>query len=94
MRVVDPCATRRRGGVQGQRHSRPESALAELGRRVAARRLELGLTLRGCAAGRDFDNSWLSQVENGRRNPSLSGLLKLSDALEIPIEDLATNLPR
>ena len=37
-----------------------------------------------------LDRTYLSGIERGERNPSLESLLKIMDALELPLSELAT----
>lgn len=61
----------------------------ELGRVVQQRREELGLGRRELAERSDVSYPYLSQIETGDRDPSLRVLRKLSEALEVPVEQLA-----
>jgi len=56
-----------------------------LGKRLHKRRNELQLTLRDLAEKTDLTPSFLSQLERGLANPSLSSLQRLSDALSVPL---------
>ena len=56
-----------------------------LGNRLHKRRNELQLTLRDLADKTDLTPSFLSQLERGLANPSLSSLQRLSDALGVPM---------
>ncbi len=61
-------------------------SLAErLGLRVRERRAELGLTLADVAERASLSISYLSAVEKGVNLPSLSTLVKITDALEVSI---------
>jgi transcriptional regulator with XRE-family HTH domain len=55
---------------------------------------ELGLTTRACAEGQEFDRTWLTLVENGKRNPTLAGILKLAGALGVDASELVKGLPK
>jgi DNA-binding XRE family transcriptional regulator len=50
---------------------------------VGRRRFEMGMTRNQLAEAADLNNQVLSSIELGRRDPSLSTLLKLCDALGI-----------
>ena len=72
---------------------RQPDAIAGFGRSVRKRRIELGLTLRACAEDRNFSYGWLSQLERGKRNPTLATLLDIADALNTPLASLIEDLP-
>lgn len=57
----------------------------QLGRRLRARRQELGLSLRELAERVALTASFLSQIERDLASPSIQSLRKISDALEVPI---------
>ncbi len=59
-----------------------------LGHRVRARRTELGLTLDQLAARLDRAPSQVSAIENGHREPRLSTLRRLADALDTSVDEL------
>jgi len=53
------------------------------GRRLKERRKALGLTQGQLFARTGINNGYISQVENGRANPTLDMILKLADAVEV-----------
>ncbi len=53
-----------------------------LGRNVRRRRLELGWTQEQLAEKSGFDQRYVSQLENGRRSPTIVSLYELAVALE------------
>jgi transcriptional regulator with XRE-family HTH domain len=61
---------------------------AALGAAVKARREELGLTQEGVALAGDLHQRWVSNVENGWRNPSYSSLRRLAASLELSASEL------
>jgi transcriptional regulator with XRE-family HTH domain len=66
---------------------RRRSAAAELGSRIRARRLELGLTQEALAERAGVHTTYLGGIERGMRNPSLAKILALAAALhEDPAE--------
>jgi transcriptional regulator with XRE-family HTH domain len=67
-------------------------ATATFGRRVRARREELGLTQEGLADVVGLHWTFVGQVERGRRNISLHNILRLAAGLEIDAGDLVTRL--
>jgi transcriptional regulator with XRE-family HTH domain len=77
--------TRDRGG-EGEVSSGQSSSLAgRIGRRLRARRQELGRTLAETAARSGLSVSYLSAIEKGVNLPSLQTLVKISEALETTI---------
>lgn len=68
----------------------PESPSAQraLGRAVAERRAELGLTQEQLALRADLHQRWISNVENGHRNPSYSSLRRLAAGLDLSASEL------
>jgi transcriptional regulator with XRE-family HTH domain len=60
----------------------------EFGRQVAAARAERGLTQRELSSAAGISVTFLSEIENGKRNVSSGVLLRLSEALGIPSDDL------
>lgn len=52
-----------------------------VGRNVKRLRLELGLTQEQLAERSGFDQRYISQLEGGRRNPTVVSLFELAQAL-------------
>jgi transcriptional regulator with XRE-family HTH domain len=67
-------------------------ATIQFGKRVRARRQELGLSQEGLAAVAGLHWTFVGQVERGRRNLTLHNLLKLASALELDPGDLVRGL--
>ena len=67
---------------------RPPSAQAALGQAVKQRRQELGLTQEALALAGDLHQRYVSNVENGWRNPSYASLRKLAAALGVSTSEL------
>lgn len=67
-------------------------AAAEFGRRVRARRLELGKSQEQLAADSDVHWSFLGQVERGRRNLTFHNILKVAEALKVDPAELVQGL--
>jgi transcriptional regulator with XRE-family HTH domain len=67
-------------------------AAAEFGRRVRARRLELGKSQEQLAADSDVHWSFLGQVERGRRNLTFHNILKVAEALQVDPGELVRGL--
>jgi transcriptional regulator with XRE-family HTH domain len=60
----------------------------QLGGRIRARRTERGLTQEELAHRAGLDYSYVNQIENGRRNPSLDAIARIARALGVPVRDL------
>jgi transcriptional regulator with XRE-family HTH domain len=60
-----------------------------VGRAVKARREELRLTLRALASRSGISSSMISDIERGAKSPTISTLLELAVALEVPVAALA-----
>jgi len=61
-----------------------------LGAAVHEQRLAAGLSLRELAAATGVSNAYLSQIERGRHEPSLSVLRAVAEALGVPLAALLT----
>lgn len=59
-----------------------------LGARIRSLREEAKLTQEGLAWDCDLDKSYLSQIEAGKRLPSLTVLAQLAERLEVEVADL------
>jgi transcriptional regulator with XRE-family HTH domain len=59
-----------------------------LGQAVKARREELQLTQEGIALRADLHQRWISNVENGMRNPSYASLRRLAAGLDLSASEL------
>lgn len=66
----------------------------ELGTRLREARQERGLSLRAVAGRAGVSASLLSQVENGKTQPSVSTLYSIVSNLDISIDELLGNKPR
>jgi transcriptional regulator with XRE-family HTH domain len=69
----------------------PEQApdAAALGRAIQAIRTEHGMSQMELAEATGFMQSWISQVERGRRNPSWNNVARLVEGLGISLSELA-----
>ena len=65
-----------------------KAQLEALGAFIRAQRGVAGLTLRDLAERTQVSNAYLSQVERGLHEPSLTVLKAIADALGIPLESL------
>ena len=64
------------------------SARRRLGVRVRSSREERGLTQQSLADVIGIDRTYLSGIENGRRNVSFENLVRLARGLGIPLSEL------
>jgi transcriptional regulator with XRE-family HTH domain len=62
-----------------------QQALETLGALLRAERLAKGLSLRELAARTSVSNAYLSELERGRHEPSLSVLRAIASALDAPL---------
>ncbi len=60
----------------------------QLGQRIQQTRRAKSWTQEDLAHHAGLDFSYLNQLENGKRNPSLSTLHKIAAALGVPLKDL------
>jgi transcriptional regulator with XRE-family HTH domain len=67
---------------------------AALGLAVKARREELGLTQEKLDLRSGLHQRWISNVENGKRNPSYASLRRLALGLELSASDLIARAER
>lgn len=59
------------------------ATLRSIGRKIAQERLDLGLTQEDLAGMAEIDRSFLSYIENGRKNFSVGMLLNIATVLKI-----------
>ncbi|WP_433214777.1 helix-turn-helix domain-containing protein [Microtetraspora malaysiensis] len=64
------------------------AALAEVGPRLKRLRTERGVTLAALSEATGISKSTLSRLETGERRPSLELLLPISQAYQVPLEEL------
>ena len=62
--------------------------LTIIGQRIAQKRKEKGLSQEDLAGLCDMDRSYLSEIENGHKNLSVTVLIKIATALGIRSGDL------
>ena len=67
--------------------------LVTFGKRVKERRQKLGYTQENFAEKRDVGTEFISRIERGIGVPSFETLIKLSKALNVPIDDLINGSP-
>lgn len=71
-----------------------DPAQLALGRAVAERRAALDLTQEQLALRAGLHQRWISNVENGHRNPSYSSLRRLAVGLELATSELIQRAER
>ncbi|MGV8838831.1 MAG: helix-turn-helix domain-containing protein [Bauldia sp.] len=59
-----------------------------VGRAIRGLRLDRGLSQEALAATADLHQTYLSDLENGKRNPSIDILARIALALQVDISDL------
>ena len=64
--------------------------LDALGAQIRAQRMTAGLSLRELAVRTSVSNAYLSQIERGLHEPSISVLGAIATALDVPLETLLT----
>lgn len=57
-----------------------------IGKQIRKRRLECGITQESIANQLDVNPSHISNIENGRANPSLTALVKIANILECSVD--------
>ncbi len=62
--------------------------LALMGQRINAARTSRGMTQQKLADASGLDRTYISLVEHGRQNLSIGAVLKIANALEVPMGDL------
>jgi transcriptional regulator with XRE-family HTH domain len=73
--------------------ARKEPGAEEFGRRLKARREELGLSRRDVVEASGLSYPYVSQLETGYRLPSHKALAALAEALELPPNELSASIP-
>lgn len=69
-----------------------EKILQVLGLLVRQNRLALGISQEELGLRCDLDRTYISGVERGMRNPSLTALVTLAKGLNITVSELLNNL--
>lgn len=72
------------------RYYMKELALIKLGQIVRLRREQKNLTQHQLADKAGVDRNYIGMVERGERNPSYLSLLKISQGLDLSLEELLT----
>jgi len=65
-----------------------KAKLAALGALIRAQRVAMGLSQRDLAERAKVSNAYLSQIERGLHEPSLSVLAAIAAALDVPLGDV------
>jgi len=73
---------------------KPPAFQRALGAAARERRQELGLTQEQLALKSGLHQRWISNVETGRRNPSLSSLQRLATGLDLATSELIARTER
>ena len=73
--------------------ARKEPGAEEFGRRLKARREDLGLSRRDVVEASGLSYPYVSQLETGYRLPSHKALAALAEALELPPSELSAAIP-
>lgn len=69
-------------------HGREEKIIKEFGKRLKKARTDKKLSVRALADIADMDFGNISEIENGKINPSLTTIVLLAEALEVDPADL------
>jgi transcriptional regulator with XRE-family HTH domain len=65
-----------------------------LGATIRQYRQQCGLSQRALAVKTHLDKSYINQIEKGRRNVSVLSLLRIADALQLPVSRLLAPLEK
>jgi len=63
------------------------SIQVKVGQRIKELRNQIGISQEALANKAEIDRTYVTDVENGRRNISIQNIEKLVDALQIPLKD-------
>lgn len=64
------------------------ASLKQIGAQITVRRKKLGITQDELAGLAEIDRSFLSEIENGHKNPSITTLVKIAEALDTKVSAL------
>ena len=62
--------------------------LIQLGEKISAVRSEKGMSQKVLAEASELDRAYISSIENGKKNVTISAMLRIAAALEIPLTSL------
>lgn len=71
----------------------PKSGDSGMGRRIAARRIERGLSQAALSRRTGIDPSYVSRIETGNVHPTVRTALRIAEALRMSLEDLVGPSP-
>jgi transcriptional regulator with XRE-family HTH domain len=74
------------------RPSRNQSLIAALGVEVKVRRLEIGLSQEDVAGRCDLDRPYITMIESGRKQPTISVMYRLALALDLTLAELSARV--
>lgn len=69
-----------------------EVVYSEVGKRIVAARKERGMSQEQLSASSSIDRSHMGFIEQGRRKPTLSTLVKIANSLDMNLEQLFKGL--
>lgn len=72
--------------------SKIDNVYKELGKRIVAARTSKGVSQEKLAALSDIDRSHMGYIEQGRRKPTVATLCKITNSLDISLEQLFKGL--
>lgn len=65
-----------------------ETVLTQFGEKLREARVLKGLSQEALALSLEFDRTYISMLERGKRNPSLFTIYKIADFLDVEASDL------
>ncbi len=74
------------------RPSRNQPLIAALGVEVKVRRLEIGLSQEDVAGRCDLDRPYITMIESGRKQPTISVMYRLALALDLTLAELSARV--
>ena len=86
--LIESCVIYSTVTVVYRPHNNPMATLKSIGRKIAQIRVKQKLTQEDLAGMAEIDRSFLSYIENGRKNFSVEMMLKICKVLEIEPDDL------
>ncbi len=91
--IAPPHSSRQQPGKSnGQSSTSKREAVAGVGAQLRERRLAAGLSLRQFAKVLDVSPSFISQLENGKSQPSVATLYQICSALDVTVDELFTQV--
>ena len=73
-------------------HFKKEKLLKALGKLIRQRRTALSISQEELGFRANIDRTYISGLERGIRNPTLTILIKVAQALEVPVSELISNI--